>query len=155
MANTKLTATETALRLLERKDYSRAGLTKMLLQKGYDEGEIQRVLETFTPKKYLDDTRFAEEGIRHMRENGKGRLYIERWLTEQGVDAELIRKAMFQGFPVEAEVDYVKKLLEVHQVPETASDEVWKERKRRYRRLVAAGFSQEALEACGYGDDGT
>lgn len=143
-----------AICLLSRKDYSVVGLIKALQQKGYLDEEIHKALSRLHGK-YLDDLRYAEGRVRHLRENGKGRLYIEAWLAEQGVNTETIHRALDEGYPIDEEIRRAKKLLETAEASMGGDGVAPKETQRRYRRLTAAGFSREALEACGYGHDGT
>jgi regulatory protein len=49
----------TALRLLSRRDYSRAGLRSRLVDKGFDEEQIEAALQRCIELGYLDDARYA------------------------------------------------------------------------------------------------
>lgn len=149
------TPLETAVQLLRRRDYSIAGLGKALIDKGYSDEEVKVVLDRLIRERFVDDLRFAEDRVRHLREKGKGRLYIASWLREHGLATEQIHAALEEGFPIEDEAQLAKKLLEIAACSSNDVGATLRERQRRYRRLVSSGFSREALEACGYGDEGT
>ncbi len=80
---------EVAVGLLARREHSRTELRRKLKKKGFDEDNIDRVIEQLLSNKLLSDERFTETYINMRRHKGYGPLRIEQELRERGVDAEL------------------------------------------------------------------
>lgn len=80
---------EVAVGLLARREHSRTELRRKLKKKGFDEDNINRVIEKLLANNLLSDERFTETYINMRRHKGYGPLRIEQELRERGVDAEL------------------------------------------------------------------
>ena len=81
-----------ALRLLARREHSRAELKAKLLP--YDENnEVEILLDRLQEKNWLSDNRFAEEWVRQ-RSVRYGRQRLQYELKQKGVAAELIASSL-------------------------------------------------------------
>ena len=79
-----------ALRLLGRRDYSIAELTRKLTDRGYDTDEVDRVVRTLVEDRALDDRRVAEAHVRTAsRIKGRGAIRIRRELEARGIEPAL------------------------------------------------------------------
>ncbi|PNU18996.1 recombinase RecX [Geothermobacter hydrogeniphilus] len=83
-----------ALRLLTRRDHSRAELQRKLLQRGFDAEAVTRVLDRCRQLGYLDDRRYAEQLARSLAGSGRAvgrRLELE--LKKRGIESSLVEQA--------------------------------------------------------------
>ena len=80
---------EVAIGLLARREHSRTELRRKLKKKGFDEDNIDQVIEQLQTNNLLSDERFTETYINMRKHKGYGPLRIEQELRERGVDAEL------------------------------------------------------------------
>lgn len=85
-------AKSAAARLLAARQYSVAGLTRKLTERGYDEDEIEGVIEYFTEMGYLNDLEFARSIVRHYKDKELARVRYE--LYKRGIDRETGREAL-------------------------------------------------------------
>lgn len=82
-----------ALRLLARREHSRAELARKLEHAGYDSEDIAPLLDEFEGKNWLSDRRFAESYVAdHRARSGNIRLAYE--LRQRGVSETVITKAL-------------------------------------------------------------
>jgi len=131
---------ERALRLLTRREHSRAELVRKLEQAGFDTSDIQPLLEEFEQKNWLSDRRFAESYVAdHRARTGSVKLAYD--LRQRGVSDNII-EAVLTGNR-DSELDRAR--------------EVWKkkfdalpanahERARQIRFLQGRGFSQSVIQ---------
>ena len=138
--------------MLGRKAYSICGMRNALNRKDYSETEVAQVIAQLEEWGYLNDSTFAQDRIDYLRQAGKGREYVVQWLINQGITEHDARTYVSHGYSLHDEVLIAKKLLGKFYVAGVMGQ---KERGRFYRRLAAAGFTVEALNACGYGDEDT
>ncbi|MCL2080889.1 MAG: recombination regulator RecX [Oscillospiraceae bacterium] len=82
----------TASGLLAARQYSAAGLTRKLLERGYDDAEVGAVVDEFTELGYLDDLEFARSIIRHYKDKGLHRVRYE--LYKRGIGRETGAEAL-------------------------------------------------------------
>ena len=84
-----------ALDLLARRAHSRAELERKLLARGYEEDEVERVLERLLAARLLDDKAYAEHQAERMAQ-GKGFAprRIAQELRRRGVDSDTIDAAV-------------------------------------------------------------
>ena len=78
-----------ALRLLERKDYSRKELVDKLYKDGYSDELVEKIIEYVDSYHYLDDTRVAGSYIRG-RMGYKSKRELEYMLKQKGISEEEI-----------------------------------------------------------------
>lgn len=78
-----------ALKMLDRRDYSRRELEKKLTEKGEDPDESAAVAEYFESVGLIDDARYAAMLARHYASKGCGKGRIQTELYRRGIDREL------------------------------------------------------------------
>jgi regulatory protein len=86
------TARSVAAGLLAARQYSAAGITKKLTERGFDEEDIDAVVAEFLELGYIDDLKFAQSIIRHYKDKELGRIKHE--LFKRGIDRETIKEAL-------------------------------------------------------------
>ena len=128
---------ERALRLLARREHSRAELARKLEQAGFDASDISPLLDEFEEKNWLSDRRFAESWIAdHRARDGSVKLAYE--LRQRGVCDAIIEDLLSANRHSEL----------------TRAREVWQkkfgtppadpsERARQMRFLLGRGFTSE------------
>ena len=141
-----------ALRLLTRRDYTRAELIRRLSGADVDADELNAVLDALERDGWLSDARAAESLLRR-RGARLGGARVLHELREKGVGGDLLEQAAqtLRGSELErAQAVWRRKF----GVPPADA----KERARQLRFLAGRGFSGEVayrvLRAAGDGDDG-
>jgi regulatory protein len=130
-----------AVRLLSRREHSRAELARKLAARGAPEALVEEVLESLAARRLQSDARYAESLVTSRIGRGQGPVRIRRELAERGVAAALIDAALEA-----ADVDWPGLARETRarrfgaQVPVE-----WKERVRQSRFLEYRGFSGEQI----------
>lgn len=137
---------ERALRLLARREHSRAELRRKLAP--YDEaGELEAVLDALEQCKQLSDSRFAE-ALLHSRSGRYGSCRVGQELRDKGVSDELVADALAKARDTDL----------------SAARRVWakrfavlpgdaKARAQQYRFLLARGFPMEVVRRVVGGED--
>ena len=138
-----------ALRLLERKDYSRKELAEKLKKAEYSEEEIEAVLAYLDSFHYLDDVRVAGAYIRSLK-NSKSRRELEFKLKQKGISEEDISTALEENYKNEEgtsqESFAVERQLRKCHIDETVLEELTYEEKQKIAaKLYRKGFSQEEI----------
>lgn len=85
-------AEKRALHLLEKRDYTAAGLQRKLIQGGYSEEIAKTVVEIMKGYRYLDDARYADQYI-HCYSGRKTRRAICAKLAEKGIAKDVVEAA--------------------------------------------------------------
>ncbi len=85
-------AEKRALHLLEKRDYTAAGLQRKLTEGGYPEEIAKAAVEVMKSYRYLDDTRYADQYIRCYT-GRKTRRSICAKLAEKGIAKDVIESA--------------------------------------------------------------
>ncbi len=85
-------AEKRALHLLEKRDYTAAGLQRKLTEGGYSEEIAKAAVEVMKSYRYLDDTRYADQYIRCYT-GRKTRRSICAKLAEKGIAKDVIESA--------------------------------------------------------------
>ena len=83
----------TAIRMLARREYARAELSRRLLQRGADRAEVERVLCELEQLGYLSDARFASAVV-HQKAGRYAKRAIAHELKEKGVDSAAAGNAL-------------------------------------------------------------
>ena len=78
-----------ALRLLEKRDYSKAELAAKLVEKGEDPAEAEAVSERMAELGFVNDENYAGMVVRHYAAKGYGRARIREELRRRRVPREL------------------------------------------------------------------
>jgi len=138
---------ERALRLLARREHSRAELARKLQAHAGPEDELETLLDELARRKLLSDERYAEARARVLsRRFGAAR--IARDLRASGVEEHLAERALNVGRATEAERarDVWRRKF---RTPPTTREE----RAKQMRFLQSRGFSFDAIRAAVGGKD--
>ena len=93
---------ERALRLLARREHSRAELARKLGQAGFASPDIFPLLDEFEEKKWLSDRRFAESYVADHRARA-GSVKLAYDLRQRGVDDGIIQAVLSENHASELE----------------------------------------------------
>jgi len=131
---------ERALRLLARREHSRAELVRKLEQAGFDAGDIQSLLDEFEQKSWLSDQRFAESYVADHRARA-GSIKLAYDLRQRGVSDSIIEAVLSDNR--ESEIDRAREVWEKKfgALPANAH-----KRARQIRFLQGRGFSQSIIQ---------
>ena len=136
------TARLAALRLLNRRDYSIAEITRRLIDRGHPEDEIQEVVAALRAQGALDDDRVARAHVRTSSAiKGRGRHRIRRELEARGLSRQTAESATGDLSP-DQELQTLTRLVEraTRAGPLDAAAE-----RRLHQRLLRRGFDTEAI----------
>ena len=139
-----------ALRLLERKDYSRKELSDKLKKDGYAEELVEKIIEYIDSYHYLDDTRVAGSYIRS-RMGYKSKRELEYMLKQKGISEEEIDLAILEnykneeGIPQE-EVAILRQLQKYHLTEEAVQELSYEEKQKIAARLFRKGFEADKIK---------
>lgn len=127
-----------ALRMLARREYSRAELkTRLLPYAGPD--EIDTLLDSLQDKNWLSDHRFSEEWVKQ-RSTRYGRQRLQYELQHKGVNPEIIRCALDNHLE-----DELSKARCIWQKKFAGYADNPKDQARQIRFLQYRGFSWEII----------
>ncbi len=143
------TLRERALRLLARREHSRAELARKLRTYASPEEELETLLEDLSRRKLLSDERYAESRT-HALSRKYGAARIAHELRAKGLGKELAEQA--SGVARATEVERAR---EVWRRKFRAAPRTREERARQMRFLQSRGFSFDAIRAvvAGPGED--
>jgi len=139
-----------ALRLLERKDYSRKELSDKLKKDGYTEEFVEKIIEYIDSYHYLDDVRVAGSYIRS-RMGYKSKRELEYMLKQKGISEEEIDLAIEEnyknedGIPQE-EVAIYRQLQKYHVTEESLQELSYEEKQKIAARLFRKGFEADKIK---------
>ena len=134
-------ARNSAMRLLARREHSRAELRGKLVGRGFENDSVEELLQGLEDQDLLSDERFAMSLIASRAETGYGPNRIGLELRNRGVSEELAREAL-----AKAEVDWGQQVTD-QAVRKFGSDpaQTFPEWARRARHLERRGFGQDAI----------
>ena len=134
-------ARNSAMRLLARREHSRAELRGKLVGRGFENDSVEELLQGLEDQDLLSDERFAMSLIASRAETGYGPKRINLELRNRGVSEELAREAL-----AKAEVDWGQQVTD-QAVRKFGSDpaQTFPEWARRARYLERRGFGQDAI----------
>ena len=138
-----------AVRLLARREHSRAELARKLDERGAPPDLVVAVLESLAARRLQSDARYAEALVSSRAGRGQGPVRIRRELAERGVAGPLIDAAL-----EDAGQDWFALARETRRRRfrgEAPAD--WSERVRQSRFLEYRGFSSEQIRFALGGDD--
>lgn len=124
-----------AIRLLARREYSRAELVRRLVAKGHASVSVDEALDALAAEGLQSDTRFTEIFVRSRIARGQGPIKIRAELDERGIDRELSRMAFDAG-----EVDWCALACDILAKRFAGPGHDPRERARRERFLAGRGF---------------
>ena len=138
-----------ALRLLERKDYSRKELSDKLIRDGYAEELVEKIIEYVDSYHYLDDSRVAGSYIRS-RMGYKSKRELEYMLKQKGISEEEIDSAMEENYKnddnIPQEEVAIRKFLQKFHIDEESVFELsFDEKQKIAAKLYRKGFSSEKI----------
>ncbi len=102
---------EQAFRLLARRAHSRRELRDKLRVRSHDPDLIDRLIEDFSERKYLDDSRFARSFIEEeLRMRLSGPALIRDKLRQKGIDPEQINQLLSELYPPGLQAEHCRRL---------------------------------------------
>ena len=134
-------ARNSAMRLLARREHSRAELRGKLIGRGFEIHLVEELLQRLEKQDFLSDERFAISLIASRAETGYGPNRISLELRNRGVSEELTSETL-----AKAEVDWEERLTD-QVARKFGSDpaQTFPEWARRARYLERRGFGQDAI----------
>lgn len=140
-----LRAKKRAMNLLQKREYTSAGLREKLRDGEYPEDCIEEAVAYVESYGYVDDLRYAKDFIVYNLER-KSRTRIEQDLLRKGVSKDTIN-AVFEKLAEEGtkqdEMAMIKSLLEKKKYDAKTAD--IQEKQRIYAYLYRKGFHSEAI----------
>ena len=134
-------ARNSAMRLLARREHSRAELRGKLVGRGFENDLVEELLQGLEDLDLLSDERFAMSLIASRAETGYGPNRIGLELRNRGVSEELAREAL-----AKAEVDWEERVTgQVARKFGSDPAQTFPEWARRARYLERRGFGQDAI----------
>ena len=131
---------ERALRLLARREHSRAELARKLDQAGFVASDIQLLLDEFEQRNWLSDRRFAESYVADHRARA-GSVKLAYDLRQRGVRGDVIEAVL--GDNRDGELERAR---EVWQKKFGAPPADAAEKSKQIRFMLSRGFAQEIIQ---------
>ena len=130
---------ERALRLLARREHSRAELIRKLERAGFSRADIDPLLDAFEAKKWLSDRRFAESYVADHRARA-GSVKLAYDLRQRGVSDGVIEAVLNDNR--DSELDRAREVWrkKFGTAPADAAEKV-----RQMRFLQSRGFTTEVI----------
>ncbi len=130
---------ERALRLLARREHSRAELARKLEQAGFVASDIHSLLDEFEEKNWLSDRRFAESYVADHRARS-GRIKLAYELRQRGVPDSIIAGVL--GDNRESELERARETWskKFGKAPANAAETA-----RQTRFMQSRGFTTEVI----------
>lgn len=130
-----------ALDLLARREHSAVEIRRKLGRRAADEAATEAVVERLIQDGLLDDRRFADSFVRSRIAKGFGPMRIEGELRARGVDAVLVRSAVWEAD------EHWEERAETARRKRFSGDPPGErsERARQYRFLEYRGFTREQI----------
>jgi len=138
---------ERALRLLARREHSRAELAKKLQVHSRPGDDLEALLDDLSRRKFLSDERYAESRT-HALSRKFGAARIAHELRARGLDKDLADKASKTARATELE-----RAREVWRRKFRSAPKTREERARQMRFLQSRGFSFDAIRSVVAGAD--
>jgi regulatory protein len=139
-------ALASALRILTRRDFSVAELTRRLKDKGISDTLVEETVARLEESRYLDDRRFARQWAESAIRNGRGYgPRLRQDLARQGVPAEIVADLLASMAVEYDELETLKGLLSRKFSgfdPASASD---REKRRVMQYMQRRGFSPAVI----------
>ncbi|MBW6390535.1 regulatory protein RecX [Billgrantia antri] len=141
-----------AIRLLARREYSRAELAQRLASRAHPPEAIDACLDALAEDGLQSDARFAESFLRSRMMRGQGPLKVRGELERRGVERTLVATTLAAA-EQDGEVDWFELAAEALSRRFTHPGDSPRERARRERFLASRGFDfdqiRHALERLG------
>lgn len=130
---------ERALRLLARREHSRAELVRKLGQAGFAQDDIEALLDEFEEKKWLSDRRFAESYVADHRARA-GAVKLTYDLRQRGVADSIISEVLSDNR--DSELERARGVWQ-KKFPSTSTSVT--EKAKQVRFLQSRGFSIDVI----------
>ena len=130
---------ERALRLLARREHSRAELARKLESAGFARHDIAPLLDSFEAKNWLSDRRFAESWVADHRARA-GSVKLAYDLRQRGVSDSIIESVL--GDNRDSELDRAR---EVWRKKFAAAPADMAEKAKQMRFLQSRGFTSDVI----------
>ena len=137
-------AKKRALRLLERRDYSRKELIVKLTEKGEPLEDAEAVADRMIELGVISDERYSRMLVRHYAAKGYGTCRIKQELYRHGIHTDLWEEAMEELPPPPSQDEIIDKLLRSKL---RSSEPDQKEIKKATDALLRRGFSWSEISA--------
>ncbi|QTF92298.1 regulatory protein RecX [Halomonas sp. BM-2019] len=144
VANREASPRDDAIRLLARREHSRAELAGRLAARGHEPAAVDPCLDALAEEGLQSDARFAESFLRSRILRGQGPLKIRAELERRGIDREPARAA-FATLAEEEGVDWFALAGETLARRFAGPGDTPRERARRERFLAGRGFDFEQV----------
>lgn len=144
MAQLPESAKTRALRLLERRDYSRKELILKLTEKGESLEDAEAVADRMVELGVISDERYSRMLVRHYAAKGYGACRIKQELYRHGIHTDLWEEAMEELPPPASQEEIIDKLLRRKL---RSSDPDRNEIKKATDALLRRGFSWSEVSA--------
>jgi regulatory protein len=128
-----------ALRLLARREHSRAELRRKLAVHAEEGADLEALLDDFTKRGWLSEERFVEQAVR-AKARKYGPLKIAHHLREKGIDEAGVERGLAQAKTEEGEALAAAWRARFGRPPQDEG-----ERARQVRFLQQRGFPLEAV----------
>ncbi|MBK6982312.1 MAG: recombination regulator RecX [Betaproteobacteria bacterium] len=128
-----------ALRLLARREHSRAELRRKLAPHAQEGLDLEALLDDFTKRGWLSEERFVEQAVR-AKSRRFGPLKIAHHLREKGIEPEAIAQALLRSRAGEGEALEAAWRSRFGCLPRDA-----REKSRQVRFLQGRGFALESI----------
>lgn len=134
-----------ALRLLGRRDHSRAELAGKLRQKGFEAATTERVLSECERLSYLNDVRFCRSYTTHLRRRGYGALRIAQLLRAKGLTGEQVARSLHDHCGDLSQMEDCRRVLVKKLGREPSSSDTIAVKTRLFRFLCQRGFTSAVV----------
>ena len=142
MAELPESAKKRALRLLERRDYSRKELILKLTEKGEPPEDAEAVADRMIELGVINDERYSRMLVRHYAGKGYGACRIKQELYRHGIHTDLWEAAMEELPSQEEQLDRLFRSKLRSSNPDKA------EIKKATDAMLRRGFSWSEISAC-------
>ena len=144
MAQLPESAKKRALRLLERRDYSRKELILKLTEKGAPLEDAEAVADRMIEQGVISDERYSRMLVRHYAAKGYGTCRIKQELYRHGIHTDLWEEAMEELPPPPSQEEIIDKLFRSKL---RSSEPDQKDIKKATDALLRRGFSWSEISA--------
>ena len=126
--------------MLSRREHASSEVSSRLLELGFAAPLVEALIAELSEERLLDDERYAVQYVRSRAERGQGPRRIRMGLTESGLDAALITRALETAPDFHAIARALRQRRFGAEPPED-----WPERARQSRFLQYRGFSNDHI----------
>lgn len=138
-------AKKRAMNLLQKRDYTAAGLREKLRSGDYPESSIEAAITYVESYGYIDDLRYARDFILYHLDK-KSRTRIEQDLLRKGIDRKLVRD-VFAELEAEGTTPDEEMMIDIllQKKKYDAKTATRQEKQRMYAILYRKGFRSDAI----------